>query len=74
MAPNGLDISIDFSGRDPVIVLSGYVDHSTTGKLREALTELIDANHERLTIDVEGVTFMVTHRRSTISQRCASSC
>ena len=58
MAPNGLDISIDFSGRDPVIVLSGYVDHSTTGKLREALTELIDANHERLTIDVEGVTFM----------------
>ena len=56
--PDGLDISIDLTGRDPVIVLTGYVDQSTTRKLREALTELIDSNHERLTIDVEGVTFM----------------
>jgi anti-sigma B factor antagonist len=56
--PDGLEISIDRTGRDPVIVLTGYVDQSTTAKLREALTELIDSNHERLTIDVEGVSFM----------------
>ena len=56
--PNGLDISIDLTGRDPVIVLTGYVDQSTTPKLREALTDLIDHDHERLIVDVEGVTFM----------------
>jgi len=56
--PDGLEISIDFSGRDPVIVLAGYVDQSTTQKLRDALTEVIDRNHDRLTVDVAGVTFM----------------
>jgi len=54
----GLEISVDLSGRDPVLVLTGYVDQSTASQLRDALTGLIDQNHERLTIDVEGVTFM----------------
>lgn len=54
----GLDISIDLTGRDPVIVLTGYVDQSTTPKFREALGELIDRDHQRLTVDVGGVTFM----------------
>ena len=56
--PDGLEISIDFSGRDPVIVLTGYVDQSTTQRLRDALSEVIERNHERLTVDVAGVTFM----------------
>jgi anti-sigma B factor antagonist len=54
----GLDISIDLTGRDPVIVLTGYVDQSTTPQFRDVLTDLIDRHHDRLTIDVEGVTFM----------------
>ena len=56
--PDGLEVSIDFSGRDPVIVLAGYVDQSTTQQLRDAITEVIERNHDRLTVDVEGVTFM----------------
>jgi anti-sigma B factor antagonist len=56
--PDALEISIDFSGRDPVIVLTGYVDHTTTPQLRDALAEVIERNHDRLTLDVEGVTFM----------------
>jgi anti-sigma B factor antagonist len=56
--PTGLDISLDLTGRDPVIVLTGYVDQSTTPKLREVLGELIDQDHQRLTVDVGGVTFM----------------
>jgi anti-sigma B factor antagonist len=55
---DGLEISIDFSGRDPVIVLTGYVDQSTTARLRDALNEIIEQDHDRLTVDVEGVTFM----------------
>jgi anti-sigma B factor antagonist len=54
----GLDIAIDLTGRDPVLVLTGYVDQSTTPQLREALTDLIDSHHDRLTLDVEAVTFM----------------
>jgi anti-anti-sigma factor len=56
--PNALDISIDLTGRDPVIVLTGYVDQSTTQGLRDALTDLIDHDHDRVTVDVAGVTFM----------------
>ncbi len=54
----GLDIAIDFTGKDPVLVLKGYVDQSTVAQLRDALGKLIDSHHERLTVDVEGVTFI----------------
>ncbi len=56
--PEPLEISIDFSGRDPVIVLTGYVDQSTAPQLRDALTEVIERSHDRVTLDVEGVTFI----------------
>jgi len=55
---DALDISIDLTERDPVIVLSGYVDQSTVQQLRDALMELLDSHHDRVTIDVEAVTFM----------------
>ncbi|HEY2811875.1 MAG TPA: STAS domain-containing protein [Acidimicrobiales bacterium] len=56
--PTDLDVSIDLTGRDPVIVLTGFVDQSTTPQFREALAEILDHDHDRLTVDVEGVTFM----------------
>jgi anti-anti-sigma factor len=55
---SGLEMAIDLTGRDPVIILTGYVDQSTTPKFRDAISELIDQEHQRLTVDVEGVTFM----------------
>src|SRR5215831_6726154 len=55
---SGLDIQLDLTGRDPVIVLSGYVDQSTTPQLRAALGDLIDTDHNRITIDVAGVVFI----------------
>ena len=55
---SGLDISLDLTGKDPVLVLTGYVDQSTVAQLRDAIGELIDSHHERLTVDVEGVSFM----------------
>jgi len=56
--PDGLRVSLDLTGREPVIVLEGFVDQSTTPLLRDAITEIIEGGAARVTIDFRAVTFM----------------
>ncbi len=57
--PAGLRISIEEGQKHrPTIVLSGYVDPSTSPALREALGDMMDKGHRDIEIDLRDVTFM----------------